>query len=223
MLSGGISPCGAFSVMPRYGSYLGYLDFDGCSQEELHRWQSSLVWFLKKCSYACVGKPLVLKSPAHTARLHILREVFPNAKFVCIHRDPKQVIASFTYLIQEYYTHCFIAETNNQQMTEYMVEHYQRLYRSFNRGKKHVPEDVLVEVSFDDLEKDPFGVLDKIYHNFGWSQEDRFRERVREYLDSLGKYRKNRCDTLSPQLERRLEESICHISSSSSSSSSSSL
>lgn len=216
ILSGGVSPYGAFSVMPRYKSYLRYLDFDGCSERELHRWQSSLVWFLKKCSYACGGKPLVVKSPAHTARVHILRELFPSAKFVCIHRDPKEVVASFTYLIQEYYTHCFIAETNDEQLTDYMVEHYQRLYRSFNRAKElPVPEDVMVEVSFDDLENNPIGVLDEIYRHFGWSQDDCFREGVRKYLDSLGKYQKNRCDILSPQLERRLEESICHLSSSS--------
>jgi len=211
VITGGMSPHGAFCVMPKYKDYLRYLDFEGCSQGELLRWQTSFVWFLKKFSYACGGKPLVVKSPSHTARLDVLRELFPRAKFVCIHRDPKQVVASFAHFIQEYYTYCFIAQTNDQQITDYMVEHYQRLYRSFNRAKERVPEGVMVEVSFDDLEKDPFGVLDKIYCNFGWIQEDQFRERVSEYLKSLGKYEKNRCKSVSPQLE----ETICQIASSS--------
>jgi hypothetical protein len=36
----------------------------------------------------------MLKSPTHTARLHILREMFPQAKFIHIVRDPCEVFSS---------------------------------------------------------------------------------------------------------------------------------
>ena len=40
------------------------------------------------------GRPLVLKSPPHTARIRLLLEMFPEARFVHIHRHPYQVFRS---------------------------------------------------------------------------------------------------------------------------------
>jgi omega-hydroxy-beta-dihydromenaquinone-9 sulfotransferase len=34
------------------------------------------------------ARRIVLKPPYHTARLHILREMFPEAKFIHIVQDP---------------------------------------------------------------------------------------------------------------------------------------
>ena len=36
-------------------------------------------------------RPLLIKSPVHTARLRIWLKLFPNAKFVYIHRHPIEV------------------------------------------------------------------------------------------------------------------------------------
>ena len=52
-----------------------------------------LCWFLKKVQFI-VPRPLVLKSPPHTARIRQLLEWFPEAKFVHIRRDPYRVIQS---------------------------------------------------------------------------------------------------------------------------------
>lgn len=36
-------------------------------------------------------KPLLIKSPVHTARIGLLLDMFPRARFVYIHRHPLQV------------------------------------------------------------------------------------------------------------------------------------
>ena len=40
------------------------------------------------------GKPLILKSPGHTCRIRLLLELFPEARFVDIHRNPYDVFRS---------------------------------------------------------------------------------------------------------------------------------
>jgi hypothetical protein len=35
-------------------------------------------------------KPLLIKSPVHTARVRLLLKLFPKAKFIYIHRHPLQ-------------------------------------------------------------------------------------------------------------------------------------
>ena len=40
---------------------------------------------------SCSPKPLLIKSPVHTARVGLLLDIFPRARFVYIHRHPLQV------------------------------------------------------------------------------------------------------------------------------------
>ena len=49
--------------------------------------------FLKEVTVR-TGKRLVLKSPPHTARVPVLLDLFPRAKFVHIVRDPRVVFPS---------------------------------------------------------------------------------------------------------------------------------
>lgn len=64
-----------------------YLDFEGVSNEARSRWKDKLLWFLKRVNYKDPRR-LVLKSPTHLGRIEILLELFPDAKFIHIARDP---------------------------------------------------------------------------------------------------------------------------------------
>jgi len=87
--------------------YARYLTFEDVPPAEIEQWKSAFVEFMRKLSFK-YHRPLVLKSPPHTARIRILLDLFPDARFVFIHRDPYQVFQScrhyfdtatwFTYL-----------------------------------------------------------------------------------------------------------------------------
>ena len=55
--------------------------------------------FLRKLTLK-YGRPLVLKSPPHTARIRLLLGLFPDARFVHIHRDPYVVFRSTRHMIR---------------------------------------------------------------------------------------------------------------------------
>jgi len=75
---------------PRHSEYL---TLDGIPPEDLERWKRALRWFLQCVTLEC-GKRIVLKNPPHTSRIKILLEMFPDARFVHILRDPYVVFAS---------------------------------------------------------------------------------------------------------------------------------
>src|SRR5262249_51044992 len=53
---------------------------------------------LQVATLSAGGRRLVLKNPVNTARIRLLRALFPDAKFVHIVRDPYQVFASTLHL-----------------------------------------------------------------------------------------------------------------------------
>src|SRR6185436_8984100 len=89
----GKSPCTAWIFPKQREHYDRYLTFRGVSDEEIKQWQDTLMWFLKKLTWK-VQRPLILKSPPHTCRIKLLLQIFPDARFVHIHRDPYTVFSS---------------------------------------------------------------------------------------------------------------------------------
>ena len=76
-----------------------FLTFEDALPAERARWRDNFLCFMRKVTLACsrrrgarrTAQPLLIKSPVHTARIAMLLELFPDARFVFIHRDPLEV------------------------------------------------------------------------------------------------------------------------------------
>ena len=75
-----------------------YLMFEGISDSEKKRWQKAYNYVLKSIAFMSKGKRLVIKNPSNTARIKQILELFPNAKFVYIYRNPYNVYLSTLHL-----------------------------------------------------------------------------------------------------------------------------
>ncbi len=80
--------------------YDRYLTFRGVPEADVARWKEALVLFLKKLTYK-YDRPMLLKSPPHTARVRLLLELFPDARFLHIRRNPYTVFLSTRHLFTE--------------------------------------------------------------------------------------------------------------------------
>src|SRR6185312_2307462 len=79
---------------PRSRSGYGrYLTFRAAEPGEVATWSAAMERFLKTLTLK-LGKPLILKSPPHTARMRLLLDIFPDARFIHIRRDPYAVFVS---------------------------------------------------------------------------------------------------------------------------------
>lgn len=204
MLSGGISPYGALSFMPRYRShYSRFVAFHGCTEEEIRAWSEALIWFLKKVSLANRGKPLILKSPTHAARIPVLKQMFPSSKFVFIARDPITVFMSSCHLVQQYYTYCWLTPlVTNDMLTEYILSQHSLLYEELFKAwrDRDATNTTICAVSFNELENDPLLTVERIYDELGLQSRPRTAD-IRKYLRvSLSGFKKNDHKPLPPQL-----------------------
>jgi hypothetical protein len=88
-------------AFPRQAGHYGrYLTLRDASADEVAEWKSSLLWLMRKLSFK-YGRPLLLKSPGHTCRIKPLLQLFPQAKFVHIHRNPYDVLRSTRHWLRE--------------------------------------------------------------------------------------------------------------------------
>ncbi len=132
------------------------------------------------------------KNPPHTGRVKTLVEMYPNAKFIFLMRNPYTVFESsrsfFTNTIAPLELHSIPLE----QMEQNILRNYVELYDAYQEQKQYIPEGNLFEVKFEDFEKDALNITERIYRDLqipGWQQA---RPAIEKYIDGKKGYKKNK-------------------------------
>src|SRR5215208_2723811 len=179
--------------------YDRYLTFRGVPEEEVARWQKALILFYKKMTWK-LGRPLVLKSPPHTGRIRLLLEMFPDARFVHIHRDPYTVFQSSLHLYEKIIPLIRLHRSDRIDMTARILRQYTEMHDAFFEERPLIPAGRFHEVRFEDLERDPVGQVRTLYESLSLPAFADVEPELRRYVDTLAGYRKNAHAKLAPEL-----------------------
>ncbi len=201
----GLSPYMAWYFPSGGADYARYLTFWGVPDEEVRRWGRALTTFLKKVTLR-YDKPLILKSPPHTARIGLLLGLFPDARFVHIHRDPFDVFRSTRHMIRTVQPVFRLQESPPPDGDDSILGLYAEMYDAYFDQRGLIPDGRLVDVGYEDLERDPIGVVGSIYESLGLAGVDGLRPRLEAYLGSIAGYRKNRPADLPEPLRARIAD-----------------
>ena len=180
-----------------------YLTFDNVPAVEIDEWKAALLWFLKKLAFK-YGKPLVLKSPPHTARVRLLLEMFPDARFVHIHRHPYQVFQSCRHYHDTATWFTYLQRPDRERIDDEILDRYQRMYQAYFRDRPMIRAERFHEIRFEDLERDPIGELGFLYEKLGLGDFSGTEPEIRRYLESIASYRKNRFATLEESAKEKV-------------------
>jgi hypothetical protein len=133
------SPCMGW-IFPRsldlYDKYLTLRDVD---ERELDAWRSAFESFLRKLTWKH-RRRLVLKSPPHTARIRLVLEMFPGAKFVHIHRDPYRVFQSSQKTFELNFEWQGLQRTRRRELDDWILRQYRTMYDSFFEDRERIPK-----------------------------------------------------------------------------------
>ncbi|MEM0966044.1 MAG: sulfotransferase [Verrucomicrobiota bacterium] len=165
--------------------------FDGRDPTLIEAWRREYLYFLRKVSLVRPGKPFLLKNPANTARIDLLLEMFPRARFIHIHRNPYDVFRSTVDLYLKAQTEWGFHPVDRNRIVEHVLESYPLLMTAYLEQRDLVPKDCLVEVAFMDLEAKPMETLSSIYSDLSLEGSTRATDRFQHYLREVGNYRKN--------------------------------
>lgn len=167
------SPYTDFAFPNRPRMWPGSLDLSGLTRRQLATWKRTLLHFLKTVTYRDPRR-LILKSPPHTARLPVLLELFPDAKFVHIVRNPYTLFASTVNLWLSFgQKHGLQTPKRTPELEEKVFADFRTIHTRYEEGKKLIPAGNLVEVRYEEFVKDLVGGTKGIYDGLslgGWDE-----------------------------------------------------
>ena len=154
-------------------------------------WRREFMRMLQTASFHMGTKPLLLKSPSNTSRITALLEMFPEARFVYIQRDPYDTVRSYEYLLRMMNDWHALQRVDFDELVATQMDVYRQMAESYLRQKQAIPEGRLVEILYEDLEQDKLGQIRHIYEALGLDGFAEFQPKLEAYVDSIAGFQKN--------------------------------
>lgn len=162
------------------------------SPARLARWKRALRHYFLKLAVARPGRRLLIKNPVYTGRVDLLRQMWPDAKFIHIYRNPYIVFQSTRKFYRSLFPRLALQPFNEEQADQLILKTYPWMLENLARDVRNLPEHQFVELRFEDLETEPLSQIQHIYKQLQIPGYAAVENVFREYLDSVSGYRKNR-------------------------------
>jgi omega-hydroxy-beta-dihydromenaquinone-9 sulfotransferase len=179
-----------------------YFELDRVTPEGRRRWKRGLFWLLK-CLTVRDPRRIVLKSPPHTFRIKTLLEMFPDARFVHIIRDPYVVFPSTVSLWKRLYRDEGLQVPKGEGLEQHVFETFHRMYEVFERDRELIPRGRFCEVRYEDLVTGPIDQMGRVYEELGLGDFEVVRPALVGYFADKADYKTNRYET-SPELRAEI-------------------
>ncbi len=172
--------------------YESFVRFSGIPEKDLVAWKNDYKLLIAK-SLKNTGRPRFLsKNPTNTGRIKILLDMFPDAKFIHIHRNPVEVFLSMRNFFDKMLPPLQMQSIGQEDLDSHTLTIYKNLMSDYFGQKQLIPTGNLVELSFDELEKNLVAVLEDIYKKLNLDEFENALPQFKNYLQSMGSYKKNK-------------------------------
>ena len=204
----GISPIEKL-IFPRTSQYF-LMDTRHLKLTDSQRivWEKALIHFTKKL-YMYTGRQIVFKNPFHSFRIPTLRELFPDALFIHIYRDPRIVIPSTKHMWTIVGNHNAMRKEWRPPEFDEILNGFDTLMNSVYTDLSALPQNKYIELRFEDLEQNPVPAVKSLYQHFGFEYSNAFETQLNTLLKRLSSYQKNRYE-ISKDEDKRICSRLEH-------------
>jgi hypothetical protein len=194
---------------PRNRMYFDkYNLFKGISAREKRLWRKDYLWLLRNISLYMDKKPLLLKNPHNTSRVRELLELFPNAKFIFLHRDPYTTFLSTLHLWDTVIRTQFFQEVSDEEIRELAIYMFRETLRKYMDDRELIPKGNLIEIPYAELDANPLETVKKIYQELAIPNYQDAEPHIIQHLEKVKDYKKNVFRELPEDLKKRIHREL---------------
>ena len=172
--------------------YERFVRFSHLEVSIIDSWKRDYKLLISKALKNTGRKRFLSKNPPNTARIKVLLEMFPNAKFIHIHRNPVEVYLSTHNFFDKMLPHLQLQSIDAVELDHHIFDLYKDLMKDYLEQRELIPKGQLVELSFETLERDPRTCIKNLYRDLDLSGYDKSEAYFDAYLNKMKSYQKNK-------------------------------
>lgn len=151
---------------------------EGLSDADVRAWQQTYRGFLQKVAWFTGKARLLSRNGTNTGRIPRVLEMFPQAKFIHLVRNPYQVYSAQTERWRELTGLWGLQSVPLESLTSHAVGCYQAMLQKYLADRTQIPAGQLAEVRYEELLENPVSILECVYSQLGLSGFDELRSRL---------------------------------------------
>ncbi len=172
--------------------YQDYLDMQNLSADDVQAWTAGFQKFLQSVTLR-TGRQLDFKSPHNTGRFKLLHEMYPDAKFIHVTRDPFTFFPSTLRMHRSFdFSQSLQRPVENDGLESYVLECGKRMYDSYLKYRPEVPARQIIDVRYDELVNSPIDTMRQVYDHLQLGDVSPALDGFRQYLAPRKNYVTNR-------------------------------
>lgn len=152
------------------------------SPERISAWKEAYRSMIAKAAINTGGTRYIGKNPCHLTRIGLLLEMYPEARFIFIHRHPYKVVESLYQFMLTVFPGVQLQDLPHGFSREKVVDMYTRMMNAYFLDKEKIPSSNLFEVELDTFVLDPVGVLKAMYEQLGLGDFGRASAHMEKFL-----------------------------------------
>jgi hypothetical protein len=168
-----------------------YVIFSNSNPVHEKNWKKNFDFLLRKLLFRQEEKTLLLKSPGNTGRIKQILELYPDAKFVHIYRNPYDVYQSNVHLYRKLLPMLSFQHIKIEPVEEFVLESYELLMNKYLKEKSLIRPDRIAEVKYEDFVLNPLKGLEHIYRELQLKDFDQVEKIISDELKNYEDYQKN--------------------------------
>ena len=169
------------SKVPEYESFINNCDYT-----------SAMLWhkrFLQALETTCKPNHWLLKDPCHIQHISEIINTYPKAKFIFIHRHPKDAIASISSLSTHLRT-AFSNTIDKQEIGQHSLSFWSKAIEDFLAQRTLINESNVIDINFNEFIDSPINSTETILKKFNLNIDRHTRAKMELFINSksrLGK------------------------------------
>lgn len=159
------------------------------------RWKRGYAKVIEKLNFVYGQKRLLLKNPVNTARVKLLLQLYPDARFIYIRRNPLDVFHSTCRLHRKMCQDSAIQTLTEKENQQAVLDIYPQLLERYLQERELIPPGNLFEVRYEDLINAPMDCLERLYRKLELDGFEQARANFERFVAAHQDYSPERYQT----------------------------
>jgi len=186
--------------------YRDYVRFEGASPTVIEQWNRTYKNIVKRAVMNSIGNRPVLKNPVNTGRIRNLRQIFPNACYIFIIRNPVITYLSSKKFFSQLYPTVNLEEFSADEIAEMVLDVYVKLLNDYLKDRELIDGSRILEIRYEEFEMNPLEHLEKIYKVFGLGEFKKMLPLFNSYMETQKEHKMHGYTIDSKELDHVLKK-----------------
>jgi hypothetical protein len=195
---------GAYFPTHQEEFYRKYSFFENINKKIINKWKKTYIYYLKKITFKNNGKRILSKSLVNSGRINLLLEMFPDAKFIFIYRNPYKLFLSTKKLYKTFiFKNMAFHDITDEKLEENILTCAKIGFKKYFNDRNLIKKGNLVEVKFEDFVKTPVEDLKKIYEILNIDKFEKYQAEFKNFAKAYENYKQDKYN-ISDELRERI-------------------